>query len=66
MVTPDDMEIAAEWLDSNDGDESKSCHAAAEYLRKEAARRRDENNARKVAKEHGLPVAAVRAAMRKS
>jgi hypothetical protein len=40
-VTIEDLDVAAEWLDINDGDngEKESCRAVAAWLRKEVERR---------------------------
>lgn len=68
-VTADALEMAATWCDSyeaapDDQDVADDLAAVAAWLRREAARRRETNAARRVAAEHRAPVSMARAAIR--
>lgn len=53
----DDMRLAAEWLDVNEGDEeSAACQRVAAWLVEQA----DAKDLRDAAREHGVPVGALR------
>ena len=62
-----DLEVAAEWLDYNEGDdgEGDACRRVAAWLRAEAERREAENTARHIARKTGASLAQVRAALRR-
>jgi uncharacterized membrane protein len=62
-VSVEDLELAAEWLDVNEGDagEAEACHRVAEWLRAEADRRGQDRIVRRLAKEAGTTVQHARA-----
>lgn len=68
--TAEEMDLAAEWLDVNEGDdgEGDACHAVAAWLREiaKAAATREAVTAavHDYAREHGVKPAAVRKALR--
>ena len=72
--TPTQMDLAAEWLDVNQGDEEDdedegtSCRAVAAWLRAEAAKGRDRATmaeaVRRLAAERGVSPAEIRRVVR--
>lgn len=66
-MTTNDMHIAADWLDmyedAPDGNEAAGCRRVAAFLRAEADRRDREALVRAIAREKGMPAAAVRRAL---
>lgn len=64
--TIEDLQTAAEWLDINEGEdgEAVSCHAVADWLRREAARRQTAQVVTTVARETGRSRAIVRKAIK--
>lgn len=65
-VSINDLYVAAEWLDVNEGEEGEthSCHRVSDWLRREAARRENEKIIREIARERLLPISKVRVAFR--
>ena len=64
----DDLRLAAEWLDNNEGDggESDSCKLVASYLRRIADRRDDDASLREAIRRSGMvPSPIVCARLRK-
>lgn len=51
--TPDDMRLAADWLDSNDGEEAPRCKVVARWLYAQA----NASELRALCREAGVPVA---------
>lgn len=63
----DDLQIAAAWLECNEGDsgESDACQRVATYLRAELARR-EGAQLKRLAKRHGTSVENIRWALGKA
>lgn len=66
--TIEQLDIAAQWLRVNEGDngEAEACRIVAERLEREIASREDSAAIREAARQLGLPVAVVRSRLRKS
>lgn len=64
----DDLLMAAEWLDVNEGDngERESCWRVAELLRREAEARGREITVRRVAKQNNTSKKIVREAIKRA
>lgn len=63
-ATIEDLDLAAEWCEANEGDERDRLLLVAEFLREEIARRKAaalDRQVRALAKKTGRPVAEIRA-----
>lgn len=55
--SPDDMHLAAQWLEIYEGaEDAEACKRVAEWLRKESDKLELQTLAREVSKETGIPV----------
>jgi hypothetical protein len=65
--TFEQLGLAAEWLDMNEGDggEAEACKAVAEWIMAQAVKFERDHAAREFAKEKGLDMKTVRAMLRK-
>lgn len=64
-VTIADLELAALWLDCNEGDdgEADACHRVAAWLEAEISQRLERRAARQISRETGAPMSAARLAL---